>query len=161
MSCYKYDIIYRPARAGKIWPLTHCPECAPPLTNSPLNKLAELHHSLCHAGVARLVHWVRAKNLPYSVEEIKRMTADCQVCAEIKPRYAKTEGCLIKATAPFERLNVDFKGPIPSNTHNKYILTIIDEYIRFPFAFACKDMTSGTVIKYFTELFLLFGTPAL
>ena len=39
------------------------------------------------------------------------------------------------------------------------MLTIIDEYSRFPFAFACKDMTSKTVIKCFNELFSCFGMP--
>lgn len=88
------------------------------------------------------------------------MTAACPVCAEIKPRYIRNEGRLIKATSPFERLNLDFKGPLPSKTPNKYILTIIDEFSRFPFAYACKDMTSATVIKCLNDLFSTFGTPA-
>ncbi|KAJ2951947.1 hypothetical protein O0L34_g4202 [Tuta absoluta] len=107
-----------------------------------------------------MIHWIRSKNLPYSVEEVKRMTAACPICAEIKPRYIGHQGRLIKATAPFERLNLDFKGPIPSKTQNRYILTIIDEYSRFPFAYACKDMTSETVIRCLKDLFSTFGTPA-
>ena len=31
---------------------------------------------------------------------------------------------LIKATQPFERLNIDFKGPVPSNANNVYMLTL-------------------------------------
>ncbi|KAG6449422.1 hypothetical protein O3G_MSEX006055 [Manduca sexta] len=104
-------------------------------------------------------HWVRSKNLPYSISDIREMTANCRVCSEIKPRYASSNGQLIKATACFERLNIDFKGPLPSKTQNKYILSIIDEFSRFPFAFACKDMTANTVINCLNEVFYTFGTP--
>lgn len=87
------------------------------------------------------------------------MTENCRICAEIKPRYATTKGNLIKSVAPFERLNIDFKGPLPTNTQNKYILTIIDEFSRFPFAFPCKDMATNTVIKCLKEIFIMFGCP--
>lgn len=157
LSCYKYDIIYRPGEQNfAADALSRV--CA--VVNGSPNKLADLHNSLCHPGVTRMVHWIRSKNLPYSVEDVKRMTASCRVCAEVKPRYVRNEGHLVKATAPFERLNLDFKGPLPSTSSNKYILTIIDEYSRFPFAFPCKDMTSATVIKCLKELFCLFGIPA-
>jgi len=67
---------------------------------------------------------------------------------------------LIKATQPFERLNIDFKGPLPSTDKNVYFLTIVDEYSRFPFIFPCPDMTVSTVIDCFCQLFSLFGMPA-
>ena len=54
---------------------------------------------------------------------------------------------------------MDFKGPLPSISRNKYLLTITDEYSRFPFAFPCADMTSSTIIKCFCQLFTIFGMP--
>ena len=65
---------------------------------------------------------------------------------------------LIEATKPFDRLGIDFKGPLPSASKNKYLLTIIDEYSRFPFAYACPNMESSTIIKCLTNLFAIFGT---
>nr|XP_026485607.1 uncharacterized protein LOC113393110 [Vanessa tameamea] len=126
-------------------------------------KLISLHEALCHPGVTRMAHWIKTKNLPYTIEEIRNMIKSCRVCSEIKPNYVRNpipRLNLIKATAPFERLSLDFKGPIPSNTKNKYILTIIDEFSRFPFAFPCADITSKTVIKYLNEIFLTFGMPS-
>jgi len=64
---------------------------------------------------------------------------------------------LIKVTQVFERLNLDFKGALPSASSNKYFLTVVDEYSRFPFAFPCSDMTSKTVVQCLTQLFLIFG----
>ena len=63
----------------------------------------------------------------------------------------------MKATQIFERLNVDFKGPLPSVSNNRYILTIIDEYSRFPFAFPSADVTPSTIIQCLKQLFSIFG----
>ena len=77
----------------------------------------------------------------------------------MKPQYQKSEGTLIKATQPFERINIDFKGPLPTVTNNQYMLTIVDEYSRFPFAFPCANMSTPTVIKCMVMLFSFFGMP--
>lgn len=107
-----------------------------------------------------MYHWVRSKNLPFSLEDIKRVTSSCAICGELKPRFCKNEGKLIKATSPFERLNLDFKGPLPSKSKNRFILTIIDEYSRFPFAIPCSDLSATTVIINLRNIFSIFGMPA-
>ena len=58
-------------------------------------------------------HFVRTRNLPFSMADIKKTTSDCQVCSELKPKFHKVQGKLIHATQPFERLNIDFKRPLP------------------------------------------------
>ena len=58
-----------------------------------------------------------------------------------------------------ERLSIDFKGPLPSATRNKYLLTVVDEYSRFPFAIPCPDINSSTVIKSLDIIFALCGMP--
>ncbi|GAA48338.1 retrovirus-related Pol polyprotein from transposon opus [Clonorchis sinensis] len=138
LSEYKYDVIYRPGKDNHVADTLSRNVCASMGNN---NQLGELHNSLCHPGITRMFHFVRCKNLPYSVDDVKRVISSCKVCAELKPRFWKSSGKLIKATQPFERLSLDFKGPLPSNTHNRYLLTIIDEFSRFPFAFACADIT--------------------
>lgn len=127
LACYNYDIIYRPGKQNEVAD-TLSRVCGLVETN----KLYQLHNQLCHPGITRMAHWVRSRNLPYSLEDIRKMTASCPTCAEIKPRFYKPqENTLIKATAPFERLNMDFKGPLPSNSKNKYLLTIVDEFHAF------------------------------
>ena len=128
---------------------------------SEVDGLRKLHDDLCHPGITRMTHFVRSRNLPYSVEDVKKMTASCSTCAELKPRFHKPESShLIKATQPFERLSLDFKGPLPSSTKNTYLLTIVDEFSRFPFAFPCPDMTATTIIKCLCQLFAIFGMPS-
>jgi len=107
-----------------------------------------------------MAHFVRTRNLPHSIDEIKQTCFSCPVCAKLKPRfYDASPGTPIKATASFERHNVDFKGPLPPETENKYILTIVDENSRIPFAIPCSATTSNTVGRCLTDLFAMFGRP--
>ena len=115
---------------------------------------------LCHPGVRRLSHYVRQKNLPFSVEDVKNVCRNCVHCLEQKPRFIKRiNNSLIRATRPFERISIDFMGPKPSTSKNQYILSVIDEYSRFPFAFPCPDTSAETVIRCLKQLFTLCGTP--
>ena len=100
------------------------------------NTLRELHESLCHSGVTRLHHFVCVKKFTYSVNEVRNVVAKCKVCSELRPTFYKPQVAnVIKATQPFKRLSLDFKGPLPTSPKNRYLLTIIDEYSRFPFGF--------------------------
>lgn len=156
LANFKFDIIYRPGnRNTTADTMSRIMASIQPATN-----LKDLHDALCHPGITRMHHWIRAKNLPFSLEDIKTVTKACPSCNQLKPRFCKNEGQLIKATSPFEQLNIDFKGPLPTSTKNRYLLTIVDEYSRFPFAFPCSDISTSTVIKVLTNVFSLFGTPA-
>ncbi|XP_069936407.1 uncharacterized protein [Cherax quadricarinatus] len=85
----------------------------------------------------------------------------CRLCAECKPNFHQPEKThLIKSTQPFERLNIDFKGPPPSINQNRYFLNIVDEYSRFPFVFPCANVAASTVISCLSQLFSIFGMPA-
>lgn len=156
LACYNYDIVYRPGKSNTV------ADAFSRICNTISNdKLFEIHQDLCHPGVTRMYHFVRIRNLPFSLEDVKRINSTCPICAEIKPNFfKKTNSHLIKATSPFERLNIDFKGPLPSSTNKKYLLTIVDEYSRFPFAIPCSDTSSSTVISCLQQIFVIFGMPA-
>jgi len=47
------------------------------------NKLYEVHDALCHPGVTRLYHFVRSKNLPYSMNDVKKLVESCRVCSAV------------------------------------------------------------------------------
>ena len=149
--------MYRPGPENKVADALSRHVCSALLSST--NVLVELHNSLCHPGITRFNHFARSKNIPCSIEDIRKINASCQTCLKLKPQFHKSTGKLIKATQPFERLNIDFKGPLPSVTQNKYILTVVDEYSRFPFAFPCRDVSTETVIKCLVQLFSLFGMP--
>ena len=79
------------------------------------------------------------------------MSGSCPGCAELKPRFhAAAPGTLIKATWPFQAHSS--KRLRPS--------TIVGEFSRFPFTFPCVDKTSATVMKYLSQLFIIFSMPS-
>ena len=99
LTSYSFDIIYHPGIAN-VAPDTfsrlYCSVIC-------LNSLYQLHNSLCHPGITRMTAFVRARNLPYSVEDIRKMIKGCRICGECKPRFHKPPKVnLIKATHPVE-----------------------------------------------------------
>ena len=156
ISCLDFDIKFRPGKENLSADCLSRAVCS--AARNSQETLKSLHEGLVHPGEGRLYHFVRSRNLPYSMEDVKKVTSQCQVCARIKPRfYRPTNPPLIKATQPFERLAIDFKGALPTVSTNRYMLTIVDEYSRFPFVYCCKDMTSKTIIKCLSDLFSVFG----
>ena len=69
------------------------------------------------------------------------------------------KGTLINSSKPWERLSIDFVGPMCPSNGFKYLLTVVDEYSRYPFAFPCKEISTAVVINCLLELFSLFGCP--
>ena len=57
------------------------------------------------------------------------------------------KGNLIKASLTFERLNLHFKSTLPSNTQNKYLLTVADEYYILVFAVPCTDVSTAMAVN--------------
>lgn len=159
LACFSYDIVYR---AGKLnYGADMLSRCSSVSNVCDRDKLLKIHSSLCHPGVVRMYHFVKSKNLPYSVSDVRAMISQCNICCKVKPNFFKPRDAqLIKATQPFERLSIDFKGPLPTVSRNKYMLTVVDEFSRFPFAFPCPDISTNTVIQCLTQLFVLFGLPS-
>ena len=157
LSCYEFDIRYRPGPQNVTADCLSRAHCSA-LSHS--RSLHQIHVDLCHPGVTRLYHFVRTRNIPYSLSEIRDTIDQCETCARLKPRFYKPNNPpLIKSTQPFERLSLDFKGPLPrSKNGNTQLLTIVDEYSRFPFAFACRDTESKTLTDRLTQIFAMFGT---
>ena len=152
---FDYEIKHRPRK------LNLAPDALSHLSYLGPTKLdlVKIHKQLGHPGISHLSHFIRSKNLPYSVEEVKKVCTNCRICAEVKPRYySKPSKSLIKSTRLWERVRVDFKGPVAGRSNN--IFFVVDDLSRYPFAFACNNISSSTVIKCLGQLFCLFGFPA-
>ena len=157
LGSFSYTVEHRPGK-DNVAPDSFTRAFASSMTTT---GLMEIHTALSHPGVPLLLHFVRSKNLPYSTDDVKKTCSSCRTCAELKPQFYRPQsGVLIKATQPMERISIDFKGPLPTRSCNAYLLTVVDEYSRFPFAFPCPNMQSSTIIKCLDQLFTLCGMPS-
>ena len=158
LAAFDFTTIYRPGNLNCA-PDTFSRATSATITLPSLISLKELHESLCHLGVTRLAHYVTIKNLLYSINDVKTFVQDCKDCSEVKASFLKPQNSmnLVKATQPFERISIDFKGPLQSVTNNKYLLVIVDEFSRFPFVYLCNNMKACTVIEKLTNLISIFG----
>ncbi|CAB0018705.1 unnamed protein product [Nesidiocoris tenuis] len=82
LSEYRYDILYRPGKNNKVADALSR-VCANSFADH--KRLETLHAQLCHPGITRFYHYVRSKHLPYSIDEVRKITNNCRVCCEIKP----------------------------------------------------------------------------
>lgn len=154
LNQYTYEIRHKPGEQN-VAPDAFSRVCS---SATSIKDLESLHKSLGHPGFARMYHFVKSRNLPYTSEETKSICQSCRTCAEMKPRFFRPEPAhLVKATRPWERLSMDFKGPLRGQ--HPYLFVVIDEFSRYPFAFACKNMMTSTVIECLSSLFSLFGYP--
>lgn len=95
LSCFSFYIVYRPGRDSIPADTLSRATCAMATEDS----FFKLHEALCQPGVTRLNHFVRTKNLPYCVDEIKKMTSRFPVFCECRPQFHRREKVpLIKHT---------------------------------------------------------------
>ena len=69
--------------------------------SSNTHNLVKIHQKLGYPGISRLSYFVRAKNLPFSTEDVKSTILNCRICCEMKPTfYCQPPVVLIKSTRP-------------------------------------------------------------
>ena len=156
LNQFSYDIEHKPGK------LNVAPDALPRIVSPAIavsKRILDLHNQLGHPDFARFYHFIKSRNLLFTSEETKEACQECKTCAEVKPRYFKPpRGQLIKAMKPFERISMDFKGPLKGRY--PYLLILIDEYSRYPFAFPCSNLSTKTLIDCLSKLFCLFGFPS-
>ena len=93
-----FNIVYRSRKLNSAPDALSRVYCA----NMHRTTLHDIHAALCHPSITYLHHFVCAKNVPYSVEDICQTVRNCSVCSELKPNFYKPPTAqLIKAIQLF------------------------------------------------------------
>ena len=117
----------------------------------------ELSHE-GHQGITKTKANLRSKvwfpNIDTAAETMVRSCVPCQ--ANISRLTHTPLQMSSLPSGPWQKLSVDFCGPIPSG---EYLFVIIDEFSRFPVVHTIRNVSADTVIPCMAETFGLFGYP--
>ncbi|XP_061506862.1 uncharacterized protein K02A2.6-like [Anopheles gambiae] len=117
--------------------------------------LQQLH--LGHPGIERMkalarsyVYW------PGLDSEIESLVKSCRQCAmAAKSPVSSLPICWMKANAPWQRVHVDYAGPIEGD----YFLLAIDSFSKWPEIIPTKTISSTATIRILRNIFARFGMP--
>ncbi|XP_014677616.1 PREDICTED: uncharacterized protein K02A2.6-like [Priapulus caudatus] len=116
-----------------------------------------------HFGITKSLARIRQRfTWPGIRQDVLRWVRECDLCSRRKPGHRRNAPlCQRISTAPWERMAIDFMGPLPETSSGiKYILVACDYFTKWTEAFALPDMTAQTTADCLvSELFLCFGVP--
>lgn len=117
-----------------------------------------------HPGSERTYHTILAHyNWPRMSKHIRNYVKTCVICQKTKEDPVKPHGSLqpISTKAPFEKIGIDFLGPLnPTSKNSKYILVCTDLFTRWVETESTKNCTANTVARFLiTRIFLKHGSP--
>jgi len=110
-----------------------------------------------HIKVAKKAYWV---GWSWDVREFCRK---CDACAKYHRGAVKKQGELQNMCigAHWERVAIDVTGPHPHlSKGNKFMVTVLDHFTRYAFAFPVRAHDAVTVAKHLVErVFLVYRVP--
>ncbi|UYV60745.1 hypothetical protein LAZ67_1002098, partial [Cordylochernes scorpioides] len=121
------------------------------------------HMSNGHLGVARTMYRIKSKYLwPSMLKYVSEFVKTCHLCQSRKGSNQLPSGLLQPippANFPFERIGIDFVGPLPSTKNRKkWIIVLTDYYTRYAETRAVSEATVKEVSKFLVEdIFLRHG----
>ena len=135
----------------------------------PLDKkilISQAHNDIVgHGGVDRTLNKLSERGDIWSnmKEHVKRFIKTCPCCQVMS--YVKvpihTHPFTTGSYEPFERINIDTIGPLPTDEYgNSYIIVIIDCFSRFLELYPTKDTTAKSAADALLQTMGRFGNPS-
>nr|XP_018907425.1 PREDICTED: uncharacterized protein K02A2.6-like isoform X1 [Bemisia tabaci] len=116
--------------------------------------LEELH--LAHSGITKMKSLARSiVYWPNIDQDIEQLAKTCEACLSHSKAPPKFSHPWEYPTAPWERIHIDYAGPICG----KYLLIVVDAYSKWLQVFPSQSMTSEATCKLLSNTFSLFGAP--
>jgi hypothetical protein len=95
------------------------------------------------------------------LEDIKQYIKYCDVCQRRGKKGGQGYLNPIKVGEPFERMGIDFVGPLPrTKKGNRYILVAMDYLMKWPEAKAMKETNAENTVEFiYKEIICRHGCP--
>ncbi|UYV77636.1 hypothetical protein LAZ67_15001781, partial [Cordylochernes scorpioides] len=129
--------------------------------------MSEYHNHMLngHLGVARTTYRLKNKYYwPSMLKDVSEFVKTCHLCQSRKGSNQLPSGLLQPippANYPFERIGIDFVGPLPSmKRRRKWIIVFTDYYTKYAETKAVPEATVKEVSTFLIEhIFLRHGAP--
>ena len=115
-----------------------------------------------HLGISSTYNKTKKRYYwPNMFEDIKQYIQTCDICQRRGHEIVRQDLTPIEVKAPFYRIGIDIKGPLPiTNQGNRYIIVAMDYLTKWPEAKALSDIKATTVAKFiYEEIICRHGTP--
>ena len=119
--------------------------------------LMEMMHTTkygAHLGIEKVLAKLQQKYYwPRMEKSIRWFIDDCIPCQRFRQGTNRRMPLQpIRAMAPFHMVAIDVIGPLPETDRgNKYIVTLMDYYTKWPEAYPTKDQTAQTIVDLLHE----------
>ena len=126
--------------------------------------LFNLHKDMtgAHLGVKAVYNKLHKRYFwPNMYDDVKEYIKNCDACQKRRSVNRKEMLIPIKVKAPFHRVGIDIKGPLPiTSDNNRYIIVAMDYFTKWPEAKAIADIKAETIAKFiYEEIICRHGTP--
>ena len=133
------------------------------------NELLQAYHDSplgAHQGFDRTYQRLKQKYWwPSMAKDVKTYIQCCDTCQRTKRQYhiSKTPLQPLPTTERFQRIHMDFLGPLPTTTQgHKHILLIVDAFTKWPEAFPLKSAQASDVARiFYDEIICRYGAPSI
>ena len=125
--------------------------------------LVQNHEEAAHPRFQRMFARIRQTYFWKGMKrDISRHLQNCSLCAQRKDPKNRKHAPLkpIEVLGPLELVGIDYIGPLPvTSSGNKYVLTMQDQFSRWPAAYAVPEISAETTVDCIEKFAGDYGYP--